>query len=219
MVSNTSRKDYFVGQALEMTPHPNRRLVSVLDQPIMKNLYKYTVLETTASGSNATSATPSSLINLNQGTTDITRIGDRIRVKRLWITGKIVGNAASAGAVASRVLVVLWNPVGVGSLNSPVSGQVVQGASPYLPYAAYSRDYGDSYQVVYDGLFEALPASTANPVHFFHLDREITVDMEFSAGAAVPTTNCLYCFFLTDTVANQPSVQYQSTVWFEDCDA
>lgn len=220
MVSNTSRKDYFVANALEMTPHPNQRLVSVLGEPIMDRRLKYTVLETTLTGSNLTSATPLSLIVSSQGTTDITRIGDRIRLRRIWLTGRLYGAAAAASASVSRILVVLWNPVGVGASNPPVASQVLQGSASYLPFAAYSRDYGDSYQVVYDAVFSANPLSASSEMEVFHLDREITVDATFSAGATTPTTNNLYIFLVSDVSgANQPVITFQSTIWYDDEDA
>lgn len=219
MTSNTSRKDYFVANALEMTPHSGQRLVSVLKQPIMDRRFKYSVLESSLAASNATSATPLSLVTISQGTTDITRTGDRIRAKRLWLSGKITGSAAATGPIVTRCMVVLWNPVGSSAVNAPVASQVMQGSASYLPYAAYSRDFGDSYQVVYDAVFCVNPVSTTAESEIFHQDRNILVDMEFTAGATTPTTNNLYLFLVSDSGINQPTVVFQSTLWYEDLDA
>lgn len=202
-----------------MTPHPNQQLTAVLGRPIMDRRYKYSVFESTASASNATSALPGTLVAISQGTTDITRTGDRVRAKRIWLSGKIVGNAAATGPVATRVLVVCWNPNGPASVNVPTAAMVAQGSAGYLPFAAYSRDFGDSYQVVYDVVLNVNPASTTQPAVLFHYDRKVTIDMEFTAGATVPTTNALYLFLISDTGVNQPSISYQSTLWYEDLDA
>jgi len=219
MASNTSRKDYFVSNALEITPHANKPLRSALRQPIMDRRFKYSVLESSLAGSSATSATPLNLVSINQGTTDVTRTGDRIRAKRVWLSGKVIGSAAATGPIVSRLLVVVWNPPGVGSVNAPTAGMVIQHSAAYGPYGAYSRDFGDSYQVLYDAVFSVQPSSTTSEADIFHLDRAVTIDMEFTAGATTPTTNTLYLFLVTDAVANQPTVLFQTTVWYEDLDA
>jgi len=219
MAANTSRKDYFVANALEMTPHPNQTLRSVLKQPIMNRKYKYCILESSLAGSNATSATPLNLVGINQGTTDITRTGDRIRAKRLWFSGKVTGSAAATGPIAARVVVVVWNPPATGGVNNPVASQVIQHSASYGPYGSYSRDFGDSYQVVYDARFSVNPVSTTQEFETFHFDRALTVDMEFTAGATTPTTNTFFVFLLTDSGINQPTMVFSSTVWYEDLDA
>lgn len=219
MLSNTSRKDYFVANALEITPHPNQRLVSVLEQPIMSRKFKYTVLEAALTGNHLSSGTPTSLIAINQGSTDITRVGDRIRLKRLWFSGKIYGHASSTAPVATRLIVVCWNPVGAAAVNVPAASSVVQASTGYLPYGAYSKDFGDSYQVVYDAVFSVNPISASAEAEILHFDRALTIDAQFNAGGTTPVTNNLYAFLLTDASANQPSCNFQSTVWFDDDDA
>lgn len=220
MVSNNSRKDYFVANALEITPHPNQHLRAVLGQPVMDRRFKYSIFETTAfSASSATSATPLSMITISQGTTDITRTGDRIRAKRLWFTGKVIGNAAQTGITAGRVVVVCWNPVGNAAVNAPIASQVIQHSATYGPYGSYSRDFGDSYQIIYDAVFSVTPASTTSEAELIHFDRSLTIDMEFVAGATTPAVNNFYIFFLSDAAANQASMQFSATTWYEDLDA
>ncbi len=219
MVSNDSRKDYFVSNALEITPHPNQTLKAVLGQPVMDRRFKYSILETSLSAGGATSSTPISMINVSQGTTDITRTGDRIRSRRLWMSGKIFGNAAQTAPVTARLLVVVWNPVGVGASNAPVASQIVQFSAGYGPYGSYSRDYGDSFQVLYDAVFSVGQLTAAGEAEVFHFDRKILIDSEFSAGATTPTTNNIYVFFLSDVLANQPVLAWSSTLWYEDLDA
>lgn len=219
MVANTSRKDYFVANAMELTPHPNQRLVSVLGEPIMDRRLKYTVVETAVTGSSATSTTPTALISINQGTTDITRTGDRIRLKRIWLSGKVYGNASQTGPVSARLVLALWNPVGAAAANAPVASQVIQASTGYQPYGSYSRDYGDSYQIVYDAVFSVNALAAAAEAELFHLDRAVTVDMEFNAGGTTPVTNNLYLWLMTDVGANQPAANLQFVGWFEDLDA
>jgi len=218
MISNTSRKDYFVSNALEMTPHPNKRLTAVLEKPLINRRYKYTVLETSVTGNSATSTSGTALVSVNQGTTDITRTGDRIRLKRIWLGGKVYGNASQTGPVSVRVLVVNW-VAPFNAVNVPTAGQVIQASVGYQPYGPYTRDFGDQYQIVYDAVFSVTSLSATQEGELFHLDRELTIDCEFNAGATAPTTNGLFLWVLTDVGANQPAVNFSSTLWFEDLDA
>jgi len=219
MVSNTSRKDYYVSNALEITPNPNKELKSVLGAPIMNRKLKYTLLESSLVASNATSATPLSLVTVSQGTTDITRTGDRIRMRRLWFSAKLYGAAAATGPYTTRVLIVCWNPVGSGAVNAPVSGQIIQHAANFGPYGSYSRDFGDCYQVVYDAMYSVNPVSATSENEILHLDRKICIDAEFTAGATVPTVNNLYLFLLCENATNTPTLTFSSTVWYEDLDS
>lgn len=219
MTNNSSKKDYFVANALEITPHPNQQLKAVLGQPVMNRKLKYSILETNLAASNATSATPLSLVSINQGTTDITRTGDRVRVKRIWFGGKLNGNAAATAAVMCRVIIVCWNPVGTGAVNAPIASQIIQHSAGYGPHGSYSRDFGDSFQIVHDAKFSVNPVAATTENEILHLDRKVLVDMEFTAGATVPTTNNFYVFFLTDTGINVPNLTFSSTIWYEDLDA
>ena len=221
-VSQSGRTEYYVADALEVTPHARQRLVSTLKKPIMGRKLKYSVLESSLVGSGAASASAISLVTINQGTTDITRTGDRIRAKRLSLAGRITGGTTQGGPLCCRLIVVCWNVPGVGAVNVPVSGQVLQGSNNYLPFAAYSRDYGDQYQVVYDSIHSIQAATTTSESQIIRMERDLTIDMEFAAGATTPMVNGLYLFFVTESAGvttAQPNVYWQSTLWYEDLDA
>lgn len=218
MTSNTSRKDYFVANALEMTPHPNQMLKATLRAPVMDPWLKYSVLETSVTGSHLTSVAGTALLAVNQGTTDITRVGDRLKVKRLWVSGKVYGNASQTGPVSGRVVIALWNPPAVAA-NVPVASQVIQASAGFLPYGSYSRDFGDSYQVVYDALFSVNQLTASAEAELFHIDRKLNVDVEFNAAGTAPVTNQLYIWLMSDVSANQPTMNFQSVCWFTDVDA
>jgi hypothetical protein len=218
MVSNTSRKDYFDANALEITPHPNQMLRAVLGRPVMDPRLKYSVLEGNIVGTYLTSAVPTALISINQGTTDITRVGDRIKIKRLWLSGKIYGHASQTAPTATRVVVALWNPPAVAG-NLPVASQVIQASTGYLPFGAYSRDFGDSFQIVYDAMFCVNQLASSADAELFHIDRQVNIDVEFNAAGTAPVTNGLFMWLHSDTNAAQPSANFQSTLWFEDVDA
>ncbi len=219
MVSNRARNDYYVANALELTPHPGKELVARLSRPIMNPRFKYSVQESQISANYLTSTTSVSLVSISQGTTDITRTGDRVHFKRFWFSAKLTGNAASTFPTVTRVVVFVQGEPGVGAVNPYVASQVLQGSNSYLPLAAYSRDYGDGYQILYDGLFSVNPLSTSSEAELLHLDRKISVQTEFSAGATAPSINDIRILVVCDLTTNFPLLTYQSTLWYEDLDA
>lgn len=215
MVSNMSRKDYYVPDALEITPHADRKLVAALRQPVMDRRFKYALTETTALvSSNLSSATATALLTVAQGTTDITRTGDRIRCKRIWVQGYFVGNAAATGPTLARLIVV--NDI---SNTITTALQVISHNAGFGTMGAYSRDWGDLFQVIYDTVHVVYPAATSGQIDVFHCDREIQIDSEFNAGGTTPVANNIKCFFLTTIGANFPVTSFSTTVWFEDLDA
>jgi hypothetical protein len=215
----SGRKDYYVSNALEITPHANKPLVAMLKQPVMNRKWKYYVQESSISGIHTMSTVATSLVSISQGTTDITRTGDRVRVKKVQLKGKLYGNASQTGPTTARFVVFVWNISGVGQINPPSIVQVLQASAGYGPYGSYSRDYADQFQIVYDGIFSVEVLTASQPVDLIQLDRNVTIDMEFAAGAVQPMVNGVYAFLVTDVSANQPTVNYQSTIWFEDLDA
>ncbi len=217
--TQTGKSDYYVSGALELTPHGDRPLIARLRTPIMERKLKYTVVESQLSANYLTSTTSVSLVNISNGTTDITRIGDRVRFKRFWFTAKLAGNTASTFPTVTRVVVFVQGEPGVGAANAYIAGQVLQGSNSYLPLAAYNRDYGDGYQVLYDGVFSVNPINTSAEVELIHMDRELTVDTEFAAGATAPTVNDIRILVVCDLTTNFPLLTYQSTLWYEDLDA
>jgi len=76
----TSKSESFWSQALETTPGRKGGVFrAAMGKPMLDPKFKYTFLESTLTGSHLASLAPTALISLNQGLTDITRIGDRIR--------------------------------------------------------------------------------------------------------------------------------------------
>lgn len=218
MTSNNPKKDYYVANALDMTPHPNKVFVSTLRPPVMNPRLKYSVLETSITGSHLTSTAGTALLAVNQGTTDITRVGDRLKVKRVWLTGKVYGNASQTGPVSGRLVVALWNPPAVAA-NVPVASQVIQASAGFLPYGSYSRDFGDSYQILFDDLYSVNQLTATAEAELFHYDQKCNFDVEFNAAGTAPVTNQLFIWLMSDVSANQPSMNFQSVCWFEDVDA
>ncbi len=218
--AKSSRSDYYVSGALELTPHRTQMLKAALRQPIMDRRLKYSIQESSLVASNATSATPNNLVSINQGTTDITRTGDRVRVKRIWFSAWALGSAGSSVPALTRVILVCWNPVGNAAVNAPIASQIIQHSAGYGPVGSYSRDFGDSYQVIYDSVASVQPNNAAGAeLELYFQDRKVLIDMEFIAGATVPATNGIYLFALTNTATFQPTIYYSSTIWYEDLDA
>jgi len=103
--------------------------------------------------------------------------------------------------------------------NPPISGTVLQGNAGYLPWAAYTRDYGDLVQVLYDATFSVTKLDAAAELELFAMNIPSDIEVGFGAAGTAPLVNGLYAMLVTDTAANQPSATFQSTCWFEDNDA
>jgi len=180
--------------------------------------YKYSLYEGTLTGSHATSTAATPLISINQGLTDITRIGDRIRIKRFQMRGKVYGNASATGPTGVRLVVFLWKNPQV-SANAPIAGEILQANAGYLPWGAYTRDYGDLIQILYDATFSVTKLDATTELELFAVNMPCNIEVGFAAAGTDPLINGLYAMLVTDTAANQPSATFQSTCWYEDNDA
>jgi len=214
----TAKGEAFFSHALETTPGGKGVFRASLGKPMHNPRYKYTLYEGTVVGSQATSTAATPLISINQGLTDITRIGDRIKIKRFQMRGKIYGSASATGPTAARLVVFLWKNPQV-SANAPISGEILQANAGYLPWAAYTRDYGDLVQILYDATFSVEKLETSTELELFAMNIPSNIEVGFAATGTDPLINGLYLMLVTDTAANQPSVTFQSTMWFEDNDA
>lgn len=185
----------------------------------MNPRYKYSTQEAQITANYLTSTTSVSLVSINVGTTDTTRVGDRVRFRRHWFSAKLGGSAASTFPTTCRVVVFIQGEVGAGAVNPYVASQVLQGSNSYLPLAPYSRDFGDGYQIVYDSVHSVNPASATSEVELLHYDRKVDVQTEFIASGTAPTINDLRILVVCDLTSNFPILTYSSTLWFTDEDA
>jgi len=132
--------------------------------------------------------------------------------------GKVYGNASATGPTGARLVVFLWKNPQV-SANAPIAGEILQANSGYLPWAAFTRDYGDLVQILYDATFSVEKLETSTELELFAIDIPCTIDIAFAAAGSDPLVNGLYAMLVTDTATNQPSATFQSTLWFTDNDA
>jgi hypothetical protein len=212
--NKSSRGEYFVDNALEITPHRAQKLVAKLGPPAVDRRFKYNLIEQQLTASHLSSATGTTLVNISQGATDISRTGDRVRARRLVCGGKISGSASAVSQHVVRVLIF----IDVGNTN-PAAGSILNSSSSYLPLASYGRDFADLYQIVFDEVVIVPPTTAGAGFSLFRVDRDMEVDMEFNGGGTAPIANGLRVLVMCDATANFATLTMSSTLWFEDLDA
>lgn len=218
----TGKKEYYVAQNLDLTPHKNKPIRSVLARPLLGPNYKYMTLEGSLTGSEVSSTAFTALVNNSQGTTDSTRVGDRIKVRRYRLCAKLVGGTAATGPVAARVMLISWIVPGVGLTNFPITGMIIQAGAGRYPLGGYARDYADQFQVLHDSLHSVQPFVSSVEADFIFVERDCLIEMEFAAAATAPMVNAPYLNLITDitTAANtQPTISYNLQLLYEDNDA
>ncbi len=213
-INKSSRNEYFIDNALEITPDRQKILVASLGRPVISRRLKYNLQEQQLLASHLNSATGTSLVNISQGTSDITRTGDRVRVKRITLGGKISGSATATSSHIVRVLVY----VDKGNAN-PTAGSILNSSSSYLPLASYGRDYGDLFQVIFDEVVNIAPTASTTPFSLLRMDRKVNIDMGFNAGGTSPIANNIRVLVMCDATGNFATLTLSSTLWYEDLDA
>lgn len=213
------KSEYYVANALDLTPHGNQKFVARIKPNKTAPNMKYSVNETQIAANYLTSTTSVSVLSLAQGNTDITRIGDRIRIRRIHFAGDVRGASLATNPAACRVLLICQGEPGVGAVNAYVASQFLQGSNSYLQYAPYTADYGMGYQVLADILVSANPVSATSEMEFFSFDREVDITVGFTAGSTQAAFNDLRVLVVTNVTSNFPTATISTTMWFEDNDS
>lgn len=213
------KTEYFVANALDLTPHGGKKFVARIKPNLTAPNLKYSVNEQQITAGYLTSTTSVSVLSLAQGNTDITRIGDRIRIRRIHFAGDVRGAALATGPAACRVLLVCQGEPGVGAVNPYVASQILQGSNSYLQYAPYTADYGMGYQVLADILLSANPVSATSEMELFSFDRDVDITVGFTAGSTQAAFNDLRLLVVTNVTSNFPILTASTTMWFADNDS
>ncbi len=213
------KSEYYVANSLDLTPHGDRKFVARIKPNKTAPNLKYSVNEQQVTAGYLTSTTSVSVLSLAQGNTDITRIGDRIRIRRIHFAGDIRGASLATNPAACRVLLVCQGEPGVGAVNPYVAAQILQGSNSYLQYAPYTADYGMGYQVLADILVSANPVSATSEMELFSFDREVDITVGFTAGSTQAAFNDLRLLVVTNVTSNFPIATVSTTMWFEDNDS
>jgi len=145
-----------------------------------------------------------------QGTTNETRIGDRIRPTKLQIRGSYYG----ANSHLLRLIFFRWHPN-----TTPTGANVLDNtyvSSFRAPFAPYEDSTKPMYTILKDKTM-ALSA-TGNNVHPFKftISRKKLANMDFTAGSSTVGTNLIFCLMVQDGFATLNTIDMVGRLWFED---
>lgn len=139
------------------------------------------------------------IMNVTQGTTDVTRIGDAVELIRGEIRFSVLAQSTAANVHPCRVLIFQWFENTV-----PVIGNILTNAAAGVAtVSSYAMDYFRKhvqFKVLYDRTFP-LAANGGGTSAFFvhHRLKGFRKHVSFIAGAASPATNDLFVVFMSDT--------------------
>lgn len=154
-------------------------------------------------GSLSTLNTPS------QGQTDITRIGDSIKVQNLVIRGSI----AVGGAANSLRMMILWDSQAKSSVTSDVLQYV---GSVYAPFSPKNYDKRFQTKILHDKVYTLVPNSDS-ALRIFDLVIPIDQHTQFEGGTSTINTGALKILLISaTTVPSAPSVTYQARISYTD---
>jgi hypothetical protein len=164
-----------------------------------------------------------SLSDIAQGDTDITRNGDRLNMIRLelrYIMKVNLSNLIPANIV--RVIIFQWLP-NDGTAAPTVSNILTPDGftGTFTVLSAHNHDGRDMYRIVYDHCHVIVGTGT-----IYSQASGICVDKVVSLAAAIKhvqfngsttnATNKLFVLFLTDATVNQPFVYWNTKLYFRD---
>jgi len=172
---------------------------------------------------NSTIPVITSLSDIAQGDTDITRNGDRLNISRLELRYILKVNSANLiPANAVRVIIFQWLP-NDGTAAPTVSNILTPDgfSGTYTVLSGHNHDGRDMYRIVYDHTHMVVGTST-----IYASNAGIYVDKVVSLAAAIKhfqfngsttnATNKLFVLFLTDAAANLPFIYWNTKLYFRD---
>lgn len=178
----------------KLIPKPERKYNDQADNP------PGTIVTTTGS---VTHLSP-----LLHGTTDTTRIGDRVTYRSLLFRMFVTPNS-TAGINYLRAVIVRDKQA---NASAPTMAQVFQTASIVL--SPLNDDFSERFKVLYDRLFTVDTDATGAQVEKIY--RKFKFVTEYDDTAAIPNTNSVYLLLLSDQATNGPSVAFWSRLRYTD---
>jgi len=165
-----------------------------------------------------------SVSDIAQGTTDITRIGDKLRPKALSLKLSIVRNPLTSNIVEFvRVCVIQWHPQF--SLQPPTATTLFlndPATATITPFSEWIVDGRSAFVVLFDKLFTmtGLTATTEGALAYFTNVRTTNTPIEFINASATDALHKYYVLYICQTlnVANTtpPTIVLRTKLDFDD---
>jgi len=207
------RKRYAKGRRLN--PRMKKQVKMILSKQVETKYHLYSL----SAGSATTSAALASMTAIPQGDTDITRDGDRLYLKKVYIRGFIaVGDITNV----VRMVVFQWKPA-----TTPTASDVfLTGPSGSIDvFSHYSHDTRQQFKILHDRTFTMIgnggaPEEPYTPVSTrkfsMIISRKFNRQQQFIAGGTTGT-NQLYVVYLSDSFASpNPAVTITAKTMFTD---
>lgn len=156
------------------------------------------------------SATTSFLLMnaIPQGITDVTRIGDSLKVLKFELNGHIGWNAASVAQVVR--LVVFWDKQATVSTATRLLDNV---GTSYVVDAPKAYDSRFETRTLYDQRFIL---SANDPVRLVRIKIPVGLHTQYSAGTGTILTGALRLAMFSDQGINFPTTNMQAFVYYSD---
>lgn len=192
-----------------------RNLMAIAQEPKFFDTKVYATAVSMTGVQYALSAIP-------QGSTDSTRDGDQINLKRLRIKMEIYQQGSGGTNDFTnqvRILVVRWIPMSTGA--APVLANVLQDSASAAQSATmsdYNWDLRRQYVIEYDETVNLSNAGNADQSLFFEkIWRTPGLPANFSAGSTTLQSNGLFIFIISDSLlATHPVINLYARLEYAD---
>lgn len=196
-----------------LPPYVRSQLSHVANQAVQRNAeLKY--FDVNATTTSSTSGVVISLSNVPQGATDITRVGDELKIRSLRVAYTVSQDTSITNFnVYTRCRVVLFQ----WKLDtSPIALDVMQSTGANVSCETpYDHDARRNYNILYDKVhvfaLGASPHQHSEPVCY-----PTQTKMRFEAGASTLANGALYMLFFSDTTTTLPTMAYYSRLLYTD---
>lgn len=233
MQSNRLKKKQAVFSQVSPLNAAQKAQVRAITRGLLRNEVEVKAFDTTTNSFTvSTAGSVAKLTTVTQGATQVTRVGDRLKKKRLDFKYSIQVGATGLIAAADqyntvRVIIFEWHMDD--GLAAPVVANVLTTTPTNKSLAMYNYDTDHDYRILYDRSHVVYNTPIWNgaavqwnhgPDGTFCNERvqtlELKGDIEFDAGSSFGTGH-LYALFISDSAfAPNPSCEFVSRLLFED---
>jgi hypothetical protein len=146
------------------------------------------------------------LSDVPQGTTDLTRIGDSLTVKRLRISSLTVYNASvtqSTSINIMRMIVVAWKPF-YASVAPTVGTIMTYTGATYAAQSYLTHDGKNQFKVLFDQT--VVLDSFHKPTHLFRADLKLNHIISYKNASTTNQSNGIYALYISNAASGGPTL-------------
>lgn len=168
-----------------------------------------------ATGQVTVTGTFGSLHNIPQGTTDVTRVGDKLNLRSIYLSYDAIAGIQSCNL---RVLVVQWKPI---DSFYPITGPsdfFYNTNASAVTISPYVHDYQTSYTVIYDRTHKLIINTESDSVIVKNKRLKIKWAKKQLNYLSATTDGAykFYIMFVSNTTTDNPSVTWSARTYYDD---